>query len=72
MMEKYQKLYKLNEKGICDACLVKEQKASIDWVAREQELRELCDKFRRNDGHYDCLVPGMEGRQLHAGTSSKV
>ena len=53
---------KLNEKGICDACLVKEQKASIDWVAREQELRELCDKFRRNDGHYDCLVPGSGGK----------
>ena len=29
---------------ICDACRVAEKKASIDWRAREEELRALCDK----------------------------
>ena len=48
--------------GICDACRVKEQKAAIDWQQREQELRDLCDRYRRNDGHYDCLVPGSGGK----------
>lgn len=48
--------------GICDACRVKEQKSSIDWDAREQELRELCDRYRRTDGRYDCLVPGSGGK----------
>lgn len=49
--------------GVCDACRVAERKKQgIDWAAREQELRILCDKFRRNDGHYDCLVPGSGGK----------
>ena len=26
------------------------------------ELRELCDQYRKNDGSYDCLVPGSGGK----------
>jgi N-acetyl sugar amidotransferase len=49
--------------GVCDACRVAEHKRTkIDWVAREKQLRDLCDRFRRNDGHYDCLVPGSGGK----------
>ncbi len=48
--------------GICDACRVAEQKASIDWDARAEELRELCDRHRRDDGAYDCVVPGSGGK----------
>lgn len=49
--------------GICDACRLAEQKKSgIDWQARERQLRELCDKYRRDDGQYDCLVPGSGGK----------
>ena len=29
---------------------------------REKELRELCDQYRKNDGSYDCLVPGSGGK----------
>ena len=54
---------KLNEEGVCDACRVSEQKSkTIDWDKREKELMALCDKYRRNDGHYDCLVPGSGGK----------
>lgn len=53
----------LDEHGICDACHVAEQKKrTIDWTLRERELRELCDRHRRNDGSYDCLVPGSGGK----------
>jgi len=48
--------------GICDACRVAETKAKVDWVARDQALRALCDRFRKNDGTYDCLVPGSGGK----------
>ncbi|MGH7436777.1 MAG: N-acetyl sugar amidotransferase [Polyangiaceae bacterium] len=49
--------------GVCDACRFTEQKnQTIDWSARDAELRDLCDRFRRNDGHYDCLVPGSGGK----------
>ncbi len=49
--------------GVCDACRFAERKqGSIDWAARERDLRALCDRFRRDDGHYDCLVPGSGGK----------
>jgi N-acetyl sugar amidotransferase len=52
----------LDETNICDACRVTERKASIDWQAREEQLRALCDKHRSTDGSYDCLVPGSGGK----------
>ncbi|MFM8721707.1 MAG: N-acetyl sugar amidotransferase, partial [Acidimicrobiaceae bacterium] len=52
----------LDDTDICDACRVTEKKASIDWQAREEELRALCDKHRSTDGSYDCLVPGSGGK----------
>lgn len=48
--------------GICDACRYFEQKKKIDWKLREKELADLCDKFRRNDGAYDVVVPGSGGK----------
>jgi len=52
-----------DDNGICDACRLAEQKnKSIDWAGREQQLKELCDRFRRNDGQYDCVVPGSGGK----------
>ncbi|MGD0976832.1 MAG: N-acetyl sugar amidotransferase [Minisyncoccia bacterium] len=51
-----------NEDGICDACRVTERKKSIDWAERGGELMKLCDKHRKKDGSYDCLVPGSGGK----------
>lgn len=48
--------------GVCDACRANEQKASIDWKTREDQLLQLLDKHRRTDGGYDCLVPGSGGK----------
>lgn len=49
--------------GVCDACRLSEEKhRTIDWSAREQQLRELCDRYRKNDGSYDCIVPGSGGK----------
>ncbi len=54
---------RFDEEGVCDACRVSEaKKAKIDWDRREKELRELCDKYRKNDGTYDCIVPGSGGK----------
>ena len=52
----------IDEEGICDACRHAEEKERIDWDAREKELLKLLDKYRRNDGHYDILVPGSGGK----------
>jgi N-acetyl sugar amidotransferase len=51
-----------DEDGVCDACRTAEIKDNIDWGMREEELIELLDKHRKNDGSYDCLVPGSGGK----------
>jgi N-acetyl sugar amidotransferase len=52
-----------DENGICDACNFAIKKNTvIDWADREKQLRELCDKYRKSDGSYDCIVPGSGGK----------
>ena len=48
--------------GVCDACRTAEIKDNINWGMREEELIKLLDKHRKNDGSYDCLVPGSGGK----------
>jgi N-acetyl sugar amidotransferase len=52
----------LDGDGVCDACRMLEKRRHIDWAAREAELIDLCNRHRRNDGHYDCVVPGSGGK----------
>ena len=52
-----------DENGVCDACNFTERKRNtINWDERELKLRELCDKHRKHDGSYDCIVPGSGGK----------
>ncbi len=48
--------------GVCDACNTASTKAEINWEEREEELLKLLDKYRKNNGSYDCLVPGSGGK----------
>ena len=52
----------VDENGVCDACRTAEIKDNINWGMREKELIQLLDKHRKNDGSYDCLVPGSGGK----------
>jgi N-acetyl sugar amidotransferase len=52
----------IDEQGICDACRFAEIKERIDWPEREKQLMKLLDRYRRNDGGYDCVVPGSGGK----------
>ena len=52
----------IDEDGLCDACRYANQKEDINWESREQELLALLDKYRRNDGQPDCIVPGSGGK----------
>jgi len=52
----------IDDEGVCDACRFAERKKQIDWEKRRWELSELCDRYRRNDGAYDCIVPGSGGK----------
>ncbi len=52
-----------DEDGICEPCRLHEQfNNSINWEAREKELRKLLDKYRSTDHSYDCIVPGSGGK----------
>ena len=50
------------KEGICSACLWEDEKKKIDWNKRKNELAKLCDKYRKTDGTYDCIVPGSGGK----------
>lgn len=52
----------IDDQGICDACRLAEQKVEIDWEDRESQLLNVLDHYRRDDGAYDCLVPGSGGK----------
>ncbi len=52
-----------DENGVCSACNYAEYKRNkVDWTLREQELIELCNKHRKNDGSYDVIVPCSGGK----------
>ncbi len=50
------------EDGVCQACKNYDSRARVDWDKRKQELRELCDKYRKSDGSYDCIIPVSGGK----------
>ncbi len=58
------KTMEFNELGLCHACSFHELRSSekINWNEREEELKELCNQFRKNDGTYDCIVGGSGGK----------
>lgn len=52
-----------DDEGVCSACRFAEYKHhKINWKEREQELRDLCNRFRRKDGYYDVIVPSSGGK----------
>ncbi len=52
-----------DDEGICSACRFAEQKdQGIDWQQKEDELKALLARFKRNDGGYDVIVPGSGGK----------
>jgi N-acetyl sugar amidotransferase len=53
---------KLDENQVCEACLHAKTKVKIDWKARWEELKVLCNKYRSKDGSYDCIVTGSGGK----------
>ena len=55
-----------DEKGICIACQNHEKKKTINWNERFEELKKLCDKYRRNTpGVYDCIIAVSGGKDSH-------
>lgn len=53
-----------DKEGVCGACRFTDAKydGTIDWDAREKELKDVLDRYRSKDGSYDVLVPGSGGK----------
>lgn len=53
-----------DDEGVCHACRFNDMKrdGEIDWEEREREMIELCDRYRKDDGSYDCIVGGSGGK----------
>jgi len=52
----------INDEGICDACSYNKKKLEIDWHEREKQLFKFLEKYRKNNGEYDCVVPSSGGK----------
>ena len=53
----------IDKHGVCSACsyaVYKREK--VDWSQREQELHDLCDRYRKSDGNFDVIVPCSGGK----------
>lgn len=56
---------KFDSDGVCLACNNYERNKLVDWDDRFHQLEELCAKYRRTDGHYDCVIPVSGGKDSH-------
>lgn len=54
-----------NKQGICAGCQSFEKQELTDWDKRFNELVELCNKYRKNNGEYDCLIAVSSGKDSH-------
>ncbi|HLC90245.1 MAG TPA: N-acetyl sugar amidotransferase [Candidatus Nanoarchaeia archaeon] len=47
-----------DEQGVCSGCRVHEEKDSLDWKKREEELKTILEEYKsKSKGHYDCIIP---------------
>jgi N-acetyl sugar amidotransferase len=54
-----------DSQGVCLACRNYEKDKLVDWGKRKEELINLCSKYRRQDGYYDCVIPVSGGKDSH-------
>lgn len=53
----------LDEEGICSACRSFEERSTIDWQVRQQELESVLSTYRNRAGtHWDCIIPVSGGK----------
>ncbi len=52
-----------DQRGFCNACQWMEEKKTLNWNKREEELKKILENVKKNKkGHYDCLVPVSGGK----------
>lgn len=56
---------KFDKEGVCNPCRNFELRSKIDWGERWVQLEALCNKYRKNDGSYDCVIALSGGKDSH-------
>lgn len=52
-----------DDKEVCSACKVHNQKDSINWEERFEKIKKLAEQYRSKDGsNYDCIIPVSGGK----------
>jgi N-acetyl sugar amidotransferase len=52
-----------NQDGVCNACTSFASRDLINWKARKQELDEILNVYKSNDGsNWDCIIPVSGGK----------
>ena len=51
-----------NEEGICNACEWSEEKAKVNWKAREKEFRIIAEQYSNKGSNYDVIIPVSGGK----------
>jgi N-acetyl sugar amidotransferase len=51
-----------DDRGWCNACQWMEEKKTMDWAPRQQELEALFNQYRSKTGNFDCIVPVSGGK----------
>lgn len=54
-----------DKEGVCQACRNYEKRKTINWEERKKQLINLCNKYRRENGYYDCIIPVSGGKDSH-------
>ncbi len=56
---------KIDDQGVCSACLSYSSRKSKDWGQRREELEKILSRYRRKD-YWDCIVPVSGGKDSTA------
>lgn len=51
-----------DERGWCDACQWMEEKKTMHWTSRQNELKNLLEASKSKKGAFDCIVPVSGGK----------
>jgi len=54
---------RFDDHGVCNACTNFENRPSINWTERRQQLDRILERYRSKDGHsWDCIIPVSGGK----------
>lgn len=52
-----------DEQGVCNACRSFEKRKDTDWNVREEQLKEILNRYKSKNGKkWDCIVPVSGGK----------